>query len=73
MLFRGKGHGDRKGRHYYTTKGSRSRCIVVAGLAPAMLTFWIRISEKHHTIKYLIAVAPKQSFHSIVHNRQNCL
>jgi len=28
------GHGDRKGRHYYTTLGPRSPYIVVAGLAP---------------------------------------
>ena len=30
------GHGDRKGRHYYTRTGGRRRRIVVAGLAPAM-------------------------------------
>jgi len=29
-------HGDRKGRHYYTTFAARFPCIVVATLAVAM-------------------------------------
>ncbi|HEU0002027.1 MAG TPA: hypothetical protein VFQ36_14090 [Ktedonobacteraceae bacterium] len=31
------GHGDRKGRHYYTTTFAHFPCIVVATLAVAML------------------------------------
>ena len=33
----GKGHGDRKGRHYYTTYMTDISCMVVATLAVAML------------------------------------
>jgi hypothetical protein len=36
-------HGDRKGRHYYTTLLARFTCIVVTTLAVAMLSLNITV------------------------------